>query len=59
VRFRRDRIPSGFVLLASGFGYDTGGGLFALGEDAVERLDGLSTTGLTLAGDRLVRLVVD
>jgi hypothetical protein len=57
VRFRRDRIPAGFVLLASGFGYDTGGGLFAVREDGVEQLDGLSTTGLTLAGERLVRLL--
>jgi Domain of unknown function (DUF4915) len=57
VRFKRDRIPPGFVLLASGFGYDTGGGLFAVREDGVERLDALSTTGLTLAGDRLVRLL--
>jgi hypothetical protein len=57
VRFRRDRLPPGFVLLASGFGYDTGGGLFAVGEGGVEQLDGLSTTGMTLAGDRLVRLL--
>ena len=57
MRFRRDRIPPGFVLLASGFGYDTGGGLYAVREDGVEQLDGLSTTGLTLAGERLVRLL--
>jgi hypothetical protein len=57
VRFRRDRIPPGFALLASGFGYDTGGGLFAVREGGVERLDGLSTTGITLAGNRLVRLL--
>ena len=57
MRFKRHRIPPGFVLLASGFGYDTGGGLFAVREDGVEQLDGLSTTGLTLAGDRLVRLL--
>ena len=42
MRFRRDRIPPGFVLLASGFGYDTGGGLFAVREDGVERLTGLA-----------------
>jgi hypothetical protein len=57
VRFRRDRFPPGFVLLVSGFGYDTGGGLFAVREGGVEQLDGLSTTGMTLAGDRLVRLL--
>ena len=57
MRLRRERIPPGFVLLASGFGYDTGGGLFAIRDDGVEQLDGLSTTGLTLAGGRLVRLL--
>lgn len=46
------------VLLASAFGdEDTGGGLFAFDGQAVERLDRLSSNGLALAGDRLVRVI--
>lgn len=57
MRFRRPRLPPDTVLLASGFGDDTGGGLFAVDEDGVEQLDTLSSTGLALADGRLVRLL--
>ncbi len=50
MRRRRKR-----VLLASGFGEDTGGGLFALDGSKVERLDELSTTGLAVSDGRLAR----
>src|SRR5437762_7009036 len=43
------------VLLASGFGEDTGGGLFAVDGSKVEQLDDLSTTGLAVSGSRLAR----
>lgn len=46
---------SEFVLLASGLGDDTGGGLFAYDGRAVEQVDRVSTTGLYVAGDRLIR----
>lgn len=42
------------VLLASGLGDDTGGGLFIYGE-AVERVDRLSSTGLSYSEGRLCR----
>jgi hypothetical protein len=57
VRFRRRRFPTDVVLLASAFGDDTGGGLFAVDANGVEQLDTLSSTGLALAGRRLVRLL--
>lgn len=46
------------VLLVSCLGDDdTGGGLFSYDGDRVERIDRLSTTGISLAGDRLVRVL--
>ena len=55
MRVRRAR-PADGVVLASCFGdEDTGGGLFALDGNGAERLDRLSSTGLALAGDRLLR----
>jgi hypothetical protein len=48
----------GYVVLASGFGdEDTGGGLFAFDGCVLERLDYLSSTGLSLAETRLLRLL--
>jgi len=49
---------AGYVVLASGLGdEDTGGGLFAFDGSVIERLDRLSSTGLSLAGHRLLRLL--
>jgi hypothetical protein len=45
------------VLVASGLGDDTGGGLFAFDGSTVERIDALSTTGLAVDGSRLYRLL--
>jgi acetolactate synthase I/II/III large subunit len=45
------------LLLISCLGEQTGGGLFAYDGKTVEQLDTLSTTGLTLAGGRLGRLL--
>jgi ABC-type multidrug transport system ATPase subunit len=47
----------GMVLLASCLGDDTGGGLFAFAGAEIEELDRLSSTGLTVFGDRLARLL--
>lgn len=46
-----------YLLLASGFGDDTGGGLFAYDGNDLEQLDTLSTTGLAATQGRLARLV--
>ena len=49
---------AGAVVLASCLGdEDTGGGLFSFDGHCVERIDRLSSTGLSLAGDRLARLL--
>ncbi|HEY7530545.1 MAG TPA: DUF4915 domain-containing protein, partial [Gemmatimonadota bacterium] len=45
------------VLLASGFGDDTGGGLYALEAGRFHAVDRLSSTGLWSDGGRLVRLL--
>ena len=45
------------VLLISCLGEQTGGGLFALDGGELEQLDSLSSTGLSLAGDRFARLL--
>lgn len=51
-------LPTDPVLLVSCFGdRDTGGGLFQVDGRSVIRLDRLSTTGLAVAGDRLLRLL--
>jgi len=39
------------TLIASGLGDDTGGGIYRLGDDGVEPIDHLSTTGLAVADD--------
>ena len=57
MRFRSSRFPANAVLLVSGFGDDTGGGLYAVGEDGAEQLDPLSSTGLATADGQLVRLL--
>jgi acetolactate synthase-1/2/3 large subunit len=44
-------------LLISGFGDDTGGGLFCFDGDHLEQLDDLSTTGLTAFDGHLARLL--
>jgi acetolactate synthase-1/2/3 large subunit len=44
-------------VLVSGFGTESGGGLFAVGDGPVEQIDSLSTTGLAVAGGRLARLL--
>ena len=49
---------SDLVLLISCFGDDdTGGGLFAFDGQDVTCIDRVSSTGLCLAGDRLIRLL--
>src|SRR3954469_4937072 len=47
------------VLVASGLGAASGGGLYGAGADGVEALDGMSTTGFAVAPDgrRLARLL--
>src|SRR5919206_3064787 len=45
------------VLLISCLGEQTGGGLFALDGGELEQLDSLSSTGLSLAGERFARLL--
>jgi len=45
------------ILLVSGFGERTGGGIFTVAQGDVERLDTLSSTGLTIANGRLARLL--
>ncbi|MFN2477441.1 MAG: DUF4915 domain-containing protein [Chthoniobacterales bacterium] len=45
------------VLLASGFGVPSGGGLFAYNGEGLEKLDRLSGTGLFTTGDRLLRVL--
>ncbi len=46
------------MVLASCLGdEDTGGGLFSFDGHSIERIDRLSSTGLSLAGDRLARLL--
>jgi len=45
------------VLLASGFGDDTGGGIFCLDGGELEQLDRLSTTGLAVHDGQLARLL--
>jgi hypothetical protein len=45
------------VVLVSCLGYDTGGGLFALGAGGAERIDSLSTTGLYADSERFCRLL--
>jgi hypothetical protein len=46
------------VVLASCLGdEDTGGGLFSFDGHCIERIDRLSSTGLSIAGDRLARLL--
>jgi hypothetical protein len=46
------------VVLASCLGdEDTGGGLFSFDGRSIERIDRLSSTGLSIAGDRLARLL--
>jgi hypothetical protein len=44
-------------LLISGFGDDTGGGLFCFDGDQLEQLDDLSTTGLNTFDGHLARLL--
>lgn len=57
----REQLKSGdggeYVVLASSCGDDTGGGLFAFDGNGVERIDWLSTKGLFVAGDKLLRLL--
>jgi Domain of unknown function (DUF4915) len=49
---------AGAVVLASCLGdEDTGGGLFSFDGHCIERIDRLSSTGLSIAGDRLARLL--
>jgi acetolactate synthase I/II/III large subunit len=48
---------NGQVLLISCLGEQTGGGLFTFDGETVDQIDTLSTTGLTLAGGRLGRLL--
>lgn len=50
-----DRI--GHVLVASGFGDDSGGGLFRLDDGRFHQIDALSTTGLALGDGRLARFL--
>lgn len=45
------------VLLASGFGDDTGGGIFCLDGGELEQLDRLSSTGLAVHDGQLARLL--
>jgi len=45
------------VLLGSGFGDDTGGGIFCLDAGVLEQLDRLSTTGLAVRDGQLARLL--
>lgn len=48
----------GYVVLASCFGdEDTGGGLFSFDGRTIQRIDWLSSTGLSIAGNRLLRLL--
>jgi acetolactate synthase I/II/III large subunit len=49
---------AGYLVLASCLGEeDTGGGLFSFDGSTVKRLDRLSCTGLTIADNRLIRLL--
>jgi hypothetical protein len=52
-----DGAGEGLVLLASGFGDDTGGGLYALEPGGFRPVDRLASTGLWSDGERLVRLL--
>jgi Glycosyltransferase len=45
------------VLLASGFGDDTGGGIFSLENGQLEQLDRLSSTGLAVQDGQVARLL--
>ncbi len=45
------------VLLASGFGDDTGGGIFSLENGRLEQLDRLSSTGLAVQDSQVARLL--
>jgi hypothetical protein len=45
------------LLLISGFGDDTGGGLFCFDGDQLDQLDDLSTTGLNAFDGHLARLL--
>lgn len=45
------------MLLISGLGDDTGGGLFTFDGQTVEQVDRLSTTGLHVFGDQLLRIL--
>jgi len=49
--------PTESILLVSGLGDDTGGGLFTFDGQAVSRIDRLSSTGLAVTADRFVRLL--
>ena len=56
--FQSAQTDKPFAVLASGFGEaDTGGGLFALLDGQIERIDHLSGTGLWVGGGSLLRLL--
>lgn len=49
--------PSGHVVLISGSGQDTGGGMLCLDGRAVERIDRVSSSGMVLVENRLLRML--
>lgn len=48
---------TGHDLVVSGFGEDTGGGLYRLAEGGFEQIDALSSTGLAVRHDRVARFL--